>query len=76
MVGVAAICTESSTGCGIADTSSAEPQHTRTHCMWATGCDKAAHGSKVTFFKHKFSGHTAPMRTGQAGNLNSPPPSQ
>lgn len=56
----------------ITDTSSAEPQHTGPHCMWAMGCDKAAQKSKVTFFKHKFSGHTAPIRTGQAGNLNNP----
>ncbi len=56
----------------ITDTSSAEPQHTGPHCMWATGCDKAAQESKVTFFKHKFSGHTAPIRMGQTGNLNNP----
>ena len=56
----------------ITDTSFAEPQHTGPHCMWATGCDKAAQESKVTFFKHKFSGHTAPIHMGQGGNLNNP----
>lgn len=35
----------------ITDTSSAQPRHTGPHCMWATGCDKAAHRSKVTFFQ-------------------------
>ena len=49
----------------ITDTSSTEPQHTGPHCMWATGCDKAAQESKVTFSKHKFSGHTAPIRRGR-----------
>lgn len=57
----------------ITDTSSAELQHTGPHCMRATGCDKAAQESKVTFFKHKFSGHTAPIRMGQTGNLNNLP---
>lgn len=56
----------------ITDTSSAEPQHTGPHCMWATGCDKAAQESKVAFFKHKFSGHIAPIPMGQTGNLNNP----
>lgn len=51
----------------ITDTSSAEPQHTGPHYMWASGCDKAAQESKVTFFKHKLSGHTAPIRMGQTG---------
>lgn len=56
----------------ITDTSSVVPQQTGPHCMWATGCDKAAQESKVTFFKHKFSGHTVPIRMGQTGNLNNP----
>lgn len=56
----------------ITHTSSAEPRHTGPHCMRAMGCDKAAQESKVRFFKHKFSGHAAPTRTGHTGNLNKP----
>lgn len=58
----------------ITDTSSTEPRHIGTHCIWAIGCDKAAQVSKVSFVKHKFSGHTAPIRIGQTGNLNTSPP--
>lgn len=57
----------------ITDTSSAQPQHTGQHCMWATGRDKAAQESKVEFFKHKFSGHMAPICTGHTGNKQPTP---
>lgn len=56
----------------ITDTSSAEPPCTGPHCMWAMGGHKAAPKSKVGFFKHKFSRHTAPIWMGQTGNLNDP----